>query len=105
MASRQEQGTTAAFLDWIQFPYDSRQSAVRFVMVHVIGMRVTRKIQHASSAVRTEVVMPFGPNCQKCALHAKAIAILARITCRHKFVHEAENNGVIGQFFEGPADG
>ena len=38
VASRQEQCAAAAFLDRVQFPYDPRQSAVRFVVVHVIGM-------------------------------------------------------------------
>ena len=47
------------------------------VVVHVIGMRVARKIQNTPPAMRTEVVMPLGPNCQERALHAKTVAIFA----------------------------
>ena len=49
--------------------------------------------------------MPFGSNCQERALHAKAVAILARITCGDKLVHETEYKRMVGQFFEGSTDG
>ena len=62
MATREEHRSTATFLDRVEFPDDTRQTAVCLVVVQMIRMRVAGKVEHSTPPVRTEVVVSIRTN-------------------------------------------
>ena len=62
MATGEEHGSTATFLHRVEFPDDARQPTVCLVVVQIIGMRVTGKVEHPTATVWLESVMSVRTN-------------------------------------------
>ena len=100
MAARQKEGSPVSPPYRIEFPHDPRQTAVRSIVVHAVGVRIAGKVEQAASSVWRELPITLGPNRQKRALQPKPVTVFTGVATADEFIHEADDSWMICQRFQ-----